>query len=94
MIRPLYQNPACWHDRHTGQRRARLFDRNHEGEAVLDLAGEDAERIARLIGAGLVNNRPTDELRLRLLNAVACAHSGDEAEGKRIVACILADLSS
>jgi hypothetical protein len=94
MIRPLYPNPACWNDRRTGERRARLFDRDCEGESVLELSGEDCDRIARLIGAGLVNNRPTDELRLRLLNAVACAHSGDESEGKRIVACILAELSS
>jgi hypothetical protein len=94
MIRPLYPNPACWNDRRTSERRARLFDRDCEGEAVLELAGEDADRIARLIGSGLVNNQPTEALRLRLLNAVAERHRGSREEGEKIVASILAELSS
>jgi hypothetical protein len=94
MISPLYPNPACWNDRRTGQRLAHVFDRDKAGEVVLELAGEDADRIARLIGSGLVNNRPTEALYLRLMNAVACAHSGDTEEGRRIVACVLQELST
>jgi hypothetical protein len=93
-IRPLFQTPACWNDRKTGTRLANIFDRDKPGEVVLGLAGEDCDRIAGLIAAGLVNNQPTEALRLRLLNAVACAHSGDAAEGQRIVACVLQELCS
>ena len=93
---PFHPNPAGWWNQRTLWRHARVFHRDTAGECLLELQTADAsaDRIAGLIASGLVHNQPTEALRLRLLNAVACAHSGDEAEGRRIVACILQELSA
>lgn len=96
MIEPMYPNPACWWNQRTLWRHARVFHRDKAGDCLLEIQTEDAsaDRIAGLIASGLLTNQATPELNLRLMNAVAGAHSGNAEEGQRIVSAILAELSS